>query len=303
MSVFGLQCPLSIEPCSDLYLTIALGRSLPALLCYRLDLTFPDIAMVATSRSFAKGSTLELLRLYQDSPDLRLRNQLVQLNIGLVRREAYRWLQQSNETFDDLMQVGSLGLIRAIERFDMGRGYAFSSFAIPYIRGEIQHYLRDKSTSMRIPRRWQALQSQSVRVIRQLQGDLGRLPNDAEIADALDISAEEWQEVKLANRNRLLLSLDAPVQDEESTCLGDLLPDMKYKSFQLAQEDQLRLQQALHQLEQRTREVLEFVFLYDLTQKETAERMGISAVTVSRRVKQGLKHLHALMASGEDDLT
>jgi RNA polymerase sigma-B factor len=267
----------------------------------RLDSTLPEIAMVATSRFQAKGSTLELLRLYQSNPDLNLRNQLVQLNIGLVRREAYRWLQQSNETFDDLMQVGSLGLIRAIERFDMGKGYAFSSFAIPYIRGEIQHYLRDKSTSMRIPRRWQALQSQSSRVIRQLQTDLGRLPSDAEISAALDISIAEWQEVKLANRNRSLLSLDAPVQDEESGCLGDLLPDLKYKSFQLAQEDQIRLQQALHQLEQRTREVLEFVFLYDLTQKETAERMGISAVTVSRRVKQGLKHLQVLMVSNEDE--
>jgi RNA polymerase sigma-B factor len=156
---------------------------------------------------------------------------------------------------------------------------------------------------MRIPRRWQALQSQSTRVIRQLQADLGRLPNDAEIAAALEISSAEWQEVKLASRNRSLLSLDAPVQDEESTCLGDMLPDLKYKSFQLAQEDQLRLQQSLHQLEQRTREVLEFVFLYDLTQKETAERMGISAVTVSRRVKQGLKHLKTLMVSNEDELT
>ncbi|HSM81103.1 MAG TPA: RNA polymerase sigma factor SigF [Nodosilinea sp.] len=257
--------------------------------------------MVATSRFQAKGSTLELLRLYQTNPDLKLRNQLVQLNIGLVRREAYRWLQQSNETFDDLMQVGSMGLIRAIERFDMTKGYAFSSFAIPYIRGEIQHYLRDKSTSMRIPRRWQALQTQSCRVIRQLQVSLGRLPTDLEVAAALEISPAEWQEVKLANRNRSLLSLDAPVQDEESACLGDLLPDLKYRSFQLAQEDQIRLQQALHQLEQRTREVLEFVFLYDLTQKETAERMGISAVTVSRRVKQGLKHLQVLMDSGDED--
>lgn len=257
--------------------------------------------MVATPRFQTKGNTLELFRQYQSAPSLGLRNQLVQLNIGLVRREAYRWLQQSTETFDDLMQVGSMGLIRAIERFDMGKGYAFSSFAIPYIRGEIQHYLRDKSTPMRIPRRWQALQSQSTRVIRQLQADLGRLPNDAEIAVALEISSAEWQDVKLASRNRSLLSLDAPMQDEESTCLGDMLPDLKYKSFQLAQEDQLRLQQALHQLENRTREVLEFVFLYDLTQKETAERMGISAVTVSRRVKQGLKHLQTLMVSNEDE--
>jgi RNA polymerase sigma-B factor len=260
--------------------------------------------MSGTSTRQTKGNTLELLRQYQDNPCHEVRNQLVNLNIGLVRREAYHWLQQSTETFDDLMQVGSLGLIRAIERFDLSRGYAFSSFAIPYIRGEIQHYLRDKSASMRIPRRWQSLQGQSARVIRQLQAELGRFPRDAEIAEALEISEAEWQDVKLAKRNRSLLSLDAPMQDEDSSSASmiELLPDPKHKSFQLVQEDRIRLQQALHQLETRTREVLEFVFLYDLTQKETAERMGISAVTVSRRVKQGLKHLKTLMVTTEDEI-
>ncbi|MDJ0705531.1 MAG: sigma-70 family RNA polymerase sigma factor, partial [Leptolyngbyaceae cyanobacterium MO_188.B28] len=94
-----------------------------------------------------KGETLELLQQYQKSLSPKLRNHLVQLNIGLVRREAHHWLNHSNESYEDLMQVGSLGLIRAIERFDMSKGYAFSSFAIPYIRGEIQHYLRDKGCS------------------------------------------------------------------------------------------------------------------------------------------------------------
>lgn len=260
--------------------------------------------MPASSCRQAQGSTLELLQRYQQQPSLDIRNQLVNLNVGLVRREAYHWLQRSNESFDDLMQVGSLGLIRAIERFSPEKGYAFSSFAIPYIRGEIQHYLRDKGASMRIPRRWQALEAQSRRVIRQFHLDMGRVPNDSEIAAALEISIEEWQDVKMARCNQSLLSLDAPMQDEDlgSACLGDLLPDSKYRSFQLAQEDQMRLQQALQQLENRTREVLEFVFLYDLTQKETAERMGISAVTVSRRVKQGLNHMRTLLANSDDEI-
>jgi len=117
------------------------------------------------------------------------------------------------------------------------------------------------------------------------------------MADALQISLAEWQEVKLAFRNRAPLSLDAPMNDDEdgSVSLADLVPDNRYQSFQLAQEDQIRLQQALIQLEQRTRDVLEFVFLYDLTQKETAERLGISSITVSRRVKSGLKLLKQMM--------
>ena len=246
-----------------------------------------------------KSETLELLREYQKTPTPLIRNKLVQLNFGLVRKEAHHWVNQCTEGYEDLIQVGSMGLIRAIERFDISKGHAFSSFAIPYIRGEIQHYLRDKGTPVRIPRRWQALQQQASTLTRELQAQLHRLPTDIELAEALDIPMAEWQEIKLAYRNRAPLSLDAPMRDEEdsSTSLGDLLPDPQYRSFQLAQEDQIRLQQALVQLEQRTRDVLEFVFLHDLTQKETAERLGISAVTVSRRVKKGLKLLKKSMTT------
>ncbi|MEM9002964.1 MAG: RNA polymerase sigma factor SigF [Cyanobacteria bacterium P01_F01_bin.86] len=250
-----------------------------------------------------KGESAELLQHYHQSREAHVRNRLVQLNIGLVRREAHRWARQSNESFDDLMQVGSLGLINAIERFDLSKGYAFSSFAIPYIRGEIQHYLRDRSATMRIPRKWQSLAYQARKAIQTLRTDLHRQPTDAEIADALGISLEEWHDVKLATRNRSPLSLDAPILDEEtrSASLSDVLPDPKYRSFQLAEEDRIRLQQALQQLEERTRKILEFVFLQDLTQKETAERLGISSVTVSRRVKHGLQRLRLLMNASEED--
>ena len=253
--------------------------------------------MHPASNQALKSQSLEILTTYQRTRSRQLRNRLVQMNIGLVRREAHRWLHSSGESFDDLMQVGSLGLIRAIERFDMQKGFAFSSFAIPYIRGEIQHYLRDKGTAVRIPRRWQTLQNQSAKAIRNLQENLNRKPSDQEVADELEITVEEWQQVRIASSNRSLLSLDAPVKESDSgaSSLGDLLPDSRYRSFQLAQEDQIRLQQALSQLEKRTREVVEFVFLHDLTQKETAERLGISSVTVSRRVKKGLKHLQVIM--------
>ncbi|MEL6777005.1 MAG: RNA polymerase sigma factor SigF [Cyanobacteria bacterium J06597_16] len=258
--------------------------------------------MRSSSNQIIKNQSLEILTTYQKNPSPQIRNRLVDMNIGLVRREAHRWLHNSGETFDDLMQVGSIGLIRAIERFDLQKGYAFSSFAIPYIRGEIQHYLRDKGTVVRIPRRWQTLQTQSARAIRHLQDELNRRPSDQEVADHLDITVEEWQQVRIASSNRNLLSLDAPVREGDSgtSSLGDMLPDSRYRSFQLAQEDQIRLQQALSQLEKRTREVVEFVFLHDLTQKETAERLGISSVTVSRRVKKGLKHLQVIMRPAEE---
>jgi RNA polymerase sigma-B factor len=253
--------------------------------------------MSTTVPNELKNENSQLLREYQNSGSNEVRNQLVKLNIGLARKEVHHWINQCDESYDDLLQVGCIGLIRAIERFDLSKGHAFSSFAIPYIRGEIQHYLRDKSPSVRFPRHWLSLERKSVSVIKDLQVQFNRNPRDYEVAAVLEISVEEWQEIKLARLNRAPLSLDAPVQDEDdgATCLGALVPDNKYRSFQLAQEDQIRVQQALSLLEKRTREILEFVFLYDLTQKETAERLGISAVTVSRRVKKGLDLLKEIM--------
>lgn len=259
--------------------------------------------MQTTVNNQLKSKSLELLREYQQSPSNSVRNQLVQINIGLVRKEVHHWMNQCTESYDDLLQVGCMGLIRAIERFDMSKGHAFSSFAIPYIRGEIQHYLRDKSPSVRVPRQLLSLLRKATPCIQELQVELGRKPTDAEIAEALEIPLEDWNQVKLAAQNRSLLSLDAPVQDDEegATSLGDLVPDTRYRSFQLAQEDQIRLQQGLGRLEDGTRKVLEFVFLYDLTQKETAEKLGISAVTVSRRVKRGLNLLKTIMNTSPEE--
>lgn len=251
----------------------------------------------------SKNDCLELLRQYHQSPSTNRRNQLVQLNLGLVRKEVHLRLDRCSESYDDLLQVGCLGLIRAIERFDLSKGNAFSSFAVPYIRGEIQHYLRDKSPSVRIPRHWVSLNRQATKVAQTLHHQLDRDPTKAEVAAALNISPDELQEIELACCNRAPLSLDAPVSDEEQgrTALGEMVPDHRYRSFQLAQEDQILLQQALAKLEAGTCKVLEFVFLHDLTQKETAERMGISSVTVSRRVKKGLAMMKTLMNSSDSN--
>lgn len=245
-----------------------------------------------------KQNSLELLRTYQGNQSPAIRNQIVELNIGLVRKEAHHWVNQCSESYEDLIQVGCIGLIRAIERFELSKGNAFSSFAIPYIRGEIQHYLRDRSATVKIPRRWLELRQQAMKVTTQLREELNRQPSDSEIASRLNVSLTEWQDIKLAAKNREPLSLDMPMgsaEGDESTSLGELVPDAQYRSFQLAQEDRMRLQQGLVGLEERTRNVLEFVFLHDLTQKEAAEVLGVSVVTVSRRLKKGLKILKTKM--------
>lgn len=244
-----------------------------------------------------KHQTLQLLQQYQNTGNVEVRNEIVNLNIGLVRKEAHHWTKLCDESFDDLLQVGSIGLLRAIERFALNKGNAFSSFASPYIRGEIQHYLRDRSSTVRIPRRVLQLRQESAKFIRHFRSQQHRQPTAAEIAQHLEITVAEWQEVQLAYQNRDPISLDLAVaaDGEESTCLGDLVPDPSYKSFQLAFDDQIRLQQGLAQLEDRTRQILEFVFLHDLTQKEAADMLGISVITVSRGVKKGLHSLKQIM--------
>jgi RNA polymerase sigma-B factor len=246
--------------------------------------------------------TIGLLKIYQQEPTTEIRNLIVQRNLGLVHREAHRLLGQCPNGFEDLVQVGSIGLIRAIERFDLERGHAFSSFAVPYIRGEIQHYLRDKSPVLRVPRSWLEVYGQAQRTTRHLRSTLGREPLDREIATALSLDLSEWQEIKMACRNRRPMSLDVPVQegDDQGTALGELVTDHKYRSFQLSEEDSLRLQEALDLLEERTRQVVEFVFLKEFTHREVSEAMGISAVTVSRQLKKGVALLKQIMLTQID---
>jgi len=244
-----------------------------------------------------KCESLELLQAYREKPSVRLRNELVRRNVGLVRKVAHQVSRRCAEPYEDLVQVGCLGLIRAVERFDVGRGHSFSSFAVPYIRGEMQHYLRDRSSLVRIPRRLQELARRGRRVGQEATQEMGRIPGEQELAEFLDISQEEWRQVKLARSNRMPLSLDAPVnvQEDAAFCLGDLLPDQAYQSFCLAEEDRMRIQQALGHLEDSTRQIIEFVFFQDLTQTETARRLGLSPMTVSRRITKGLRELWGVL--------
>ena len=246
-----------------------------------------------------KVDSLYLFQEYQKERSTKIRNKIMELNFGLVKKEAYHWVNQCNESFEDLLQVGSIGLIRAIERFSIEKGNAFSSFAIPYVRGEIQHYLRDKSPTLRIPRRWLELRQKSISFIHIFREKNNRQPNNSEIARHLEVSEKEWQDIKLAYQNRKPLSLDVTVNNDldNNSSLCDFIADPKYRSFHLVYEDRLRLQQALAELEDRTRDVLEFVFLHDLTQKETAKMLDISVVTVSRQLKKGLNLLKKSMNS------
>lgn len=240
---------------------------------------------------------MELLIAYFRNPCYKLRNQIVQLNIGLVRKVAHQMSRQCAEPYEDLEQVGYLGLIRAIERFDPHQGCAFSSFALPYIRGEMLHYLRDKSSTMRIPRRWQELSAKARKVRKKLTATLGRMPCDREMACALEISVQEWHECKMATSNRRLLSLDAPMTHlmDEVLTLADTIPDPNNANRQVWREDRLELYGAMNQLEEKTKSAISLVYLQELSRKEAAKKIGMSPMTVTRHLNKGIAQLETLL--------
>jgi RNA polymerase sigma-B factor len=248
--------------------------------------------MVA-SESSVQYDGIELLYLYQEYPSIKLRNQLVQLHSGLVRKIAHKFSHQCHEPYEDLEQIGYLGLIRAIERFDLGQGYAFSSFAVPYIRGEMQHFLRDRSTLLRIPRRWQELYHQGQKVRKELALSLGRSPKDSEIAQKLHVSLQEWQETKLAAQNRLPLSLDSTLVNyvDSPGTLGEMLPCTHTTKLQQQEEERQQLQSAISMLEDKPRMAVELVFVKELSRKDAAEKIGASPMTVSRYLQKGIQDL------------
>lgn len=244
-----------------------------------------------------QSQSIELLVAYRQKPTVQLRNRLVRLNMGLVRKVAHRLAHQCAEPYEDLEQCGFLGLITAIERFDPTQGFAFSSFAVPYIRGEILHFLRDRANPVRIPRRWQQLSRDGAKKRQALMIKLGRQPSELEIAEALEISLEEWRSVKLASSNRNPLSLNAQVssgghqQSDSAMTLGDTLMDTHTQLLQMNEEDRMELQHAMMQLEDKTREMIESVFFLQQSRQEVAKKIGVSPVTVTRRIKKGIEEL------------
>jgi RNA polymerase sigma-B factor len=251
---------------------------------------------MATQTSL-RSRGMELLVSYQQNPSVRVRNQLVQMNAGLVRKIAHRVSRQCAEPYEDLEQIGYLGLIRAIERFNPNQGCAFSSFAVPYIRGEMLHFLRDRSGTIKIPRRWQQLNKEGQRIREAFLEHHGRHATDNEIAEQLGVTVQEWRESKLAAKNRLPLSLDATIcqQLDSPMTLGDTLPDARYQALQHLEEDRQQLHRAMNELEDKTRQAIEFVFLHDLSRKEVAEQIGVSPMTVTRRIHRGIQQMVDLL--------
>lgn len=239
-----------------------------------------------------------LIRLHRHG-DQAARDQLVERFLPLARQLARRY-QRTGEPLDDLVQVASLGLLKAIDRFDPARATAFSSFAVPTILGELKRYFRDKGWSVRVPRDLQELAVKVDKVSDELGRELSRPPTIQELADRLEVSAEQVLEAREAAGAYRAVSLDRPRSDEDDDAtVADTLGGDD-PGFDLA-EDAATVQRLMRVLSEREREVLRLRFAEDLTQSEIGQRVGVSQMHVSRLIRQSIDRLRAAAETGEDE--
>jgi RNA polymerase sigma-B factor len=225
--------------------------------------------------------------------DLEARNELVARFLPLARKLARRYAQ-SSEPYEDLVQVASLGLVKAMERFDPDRGYAFSSFAVPTIVGELKRYFRDTAWALHVDRGAQERARKIVDAQQKLSGRRGRIPTVAALAQYLELSQEEVLDGLQTAEAYGTVSLDAPMsgEDEENATRMEML-GVEDDRLGLV-DDQATVFAAARCLPAHEREVLYLRFGEDLTQSEIAERVGVSQMQVSRLLRRSLARLREL---------
>ena len=242
----------------------------------------------------------ERFEAYRRTGDPALRDQLVETHLGLAEYLARRF-DRRGEPLDDLIQVASLALIKAVERFDPERGLEFSTFAVPTIAGELKRHFRDKSWAVRVPRRLQELHLRLGTVVAELTHELGRSPTIPEIAERLEASTEDVLEAMEAGRAYRSSSLDAPVTGEEGDGATPLSARMGEIDLNLTKVDERsQLASLLKDLPERERTILVLRFFDGLTQSQIADRIGISQMHVSRLLARTLQDLRQkATAAGE----
>ncbi|MET9695347.1 SigB/SigF/SigG family RNA polymerase sigma factor [Streptomyces sp. NPDC006529] len=220
-----------------------------------------------------------------------VRNTLVELNLSLVKYAARRFRGRS-EPLEDIIQVGTVGLIKAINRYDPGRGAEFTTFAMPTITGEIKRFFRDTSWAVKVPRRLQELRLDTAKAQDAMEQDLGRCPTEEELAERLDVTPEELAEGRKAAVAYSARSLDAPVQGEPEGESFDSQPVLREDEDAYDRIECLEsLKPLLSVLPERERALLALRFGEELTQSEIGDRLGLSQMHVSRLLTRTLARL------------
>jgi RNA polymerase sigma-B factor len=252
----------------------------------------PDIAAtVAPTVDPARASEEAELFAALQRGEPNARERLVERFLPLARKLARRY-HRGDEPLDDLVQVASLGLLKAIDRFEPGRGLAFSSFAVPTITGEVRRHFRDKTWSVRVPRGLQELTLDVDKAVTRLTTDSGRAPTVAELAEHLGRTDEEILEALQARGAYRTTSLETPFgDDDDAATLGESMGEVD-GGYDRA-EERATLGRLLGRLSERDREIIRMRFEEDMTQAQIAEVVGVSQMQVSRLIRQAIERMRA----------
>jgi RNA polymerase sigma-B factor len=248
---------------------------------------------VSERATLDRAEVRQLFLEYLDAPEhdrARLRERLVDQYIGLVEFLARRF-RNRGEPLEDLVQVGTIGLLKAIERFDLEREVEFSTYATPTIVGELKRHFRDKGWAVRVPRRLQELHLELTKIVSTLGQELGRSPTVAEIAKAAGTSEENVLEGLEIAQAYNFTSLDAPIDSDDagSTSFADQLGSEDDQLLNL--EYRAALAPEMAKLPERERRILYLRFFKGMTQSEIADKLGISQMHVSRLLNRTLMRL------------
>ena len=245
-----------------------------------------------------RAHTKDLFQRLRATGDPQVRDQLAQLHLPLVEYLAKRF-KDRGEPLDDLIQVGSVGLLKAIDRFDLEREVEFSTYATPTIVGELKRYFRDKGWAIRVPRRLQELSLRLNKLVAQLTQDLGRAPTVPELAKAAGVSEDEVLEALESGQAYSTTSLDAPTGDDDDAPMrGDRIGEEDLRLDNL--EYFASLAPLIEQLPERERTILYLRFFKGMTQSKIADHIGISQMHVSRLLTRILEFLREGMEGTGD---
>jgi RNA polymerase sigma-B factor len=235
-------------------------------------------------------TSAQLFERWRGAGDSRARDELIERFLPLARKLAARYVR-SGEPFDDLVQVASVGLVNAVDRFDPERGFAFTSYAVPTIVGEIKRHFRDHGWALHVARGARERAQTVAEADAAIRADTGRAPSVHELAQYLECSTEDVVDGLQTIAAREAVSLDAPLAVDSSVPVtrGDVVGDLDTRLHLV--EERLTVLAAAGRLPKREREVLYLRFGAELTQAEIAERVGVSQMQVSRLLRRSLGQL------------
>ena len=252
------------------------------------------------------GNMDELILTYSncrdDSKRRAIHINIVENGMILVKKMASTLARQTGVPFEDLVQVGALGLIKAIESFSPDKKTKFTTYASYYIKGELSHYMRDKSALIKMPRQIQELIVKIYTAAKRLTLLNNNEPSVKDIADFIKVSPEKVEEVINIDKYKYMISLDQAIfaDDEESTLL-EKIPADDYLETQNQYETKLVVENAINKLKPDLKRILELNFFEELNQREIADKLGLSQMQVSRKLRKALNEMYEIIRRNPND--